>query len=340
MTITKKPVFSHDSFFKLIFSDPKLAKELLGLIFTKPALKVFNLEDIKFEKDTHKKQLADLVLSFSFKNSIFKNKNYPKRMKLFIILEHKSYYDKGFYEQGLKYHILIRDYSIKQTGRTQLTNLCLFYHGKQHKRWKKSLQEDDFKDCKDFLPKIPFEVKEGMLDFKVKVINTKDSEIRKIIKNKGTKIWGVLKLLDEVWSIKNPSAKKVKIIIKSDFADILKGKKKTEVDNIVAGIVEYLTDATGLKEKEWERAKKELIEEGILKKGGAMNVRQVIKEKGIWEGMQKGRKEGMQKGMQKGRKEGMQKVVLNMLKKKTDISFISEVTGLSAKEVKQLKNGL
>ena len=61
------------------------------------------------------------------------------------------------------------------------------------------------------------------------------------------------------------------------------------------------------------------------------DVREIIKEKGRWEGLRKGRREG--------RQERNKEVVLNMLKKKTDISFISEVTGLSEKEIKNLKNG-
>ena len=52
------------------------------------------------------------------------------------------------------------------------------------------------------------------------------------------------------------------------------------------------------------------------------DVREIIKEKGRWEGRQARDKE----------------VVLNMLKEKTDISFISKVTGLSEKEIKKLKN--
>ena len=40
-----------------------------------------------------------------------------------------------------------------------------------------------------------------------------------------------------------------------------------------------------------------------------------------------------------GRKEGRQEIILNMLKKKADIKFISEVTGMPVKEIKKLKNG-
>ena len=74
----KKPTCSHDNFFKLIFFDPKLAKELVELILAKKFSKIFNLEDIKFEKDSHKKQLADIVLSFPLKD-------YPKARKVMFL---------------------------------------------------------------------------------------------------------------------------------------------------------------------------------------------------------------------------------------------------------------
>ena len=61
------------------------------------------------------------------------------------------------------------------------------------------------------------------------------------------------------------------------------------------------------------------------------DVREIIKEKGRWEGERKGRREG--------RQEERQQVVLNMLQEKADIAFIAKVTGLSEKEIKKLKNG-
>ena len=61
------------------------------------------------------------------------------------------------------------------------------------------------------------------------------------------------------------------------------------------------------------------------------DVREIIKEKGRWE--------GERKGLRKGRQEERQQVVLNMLQEKADIAFIAKVTGLSEKEIKKLKNG-
>ncbi|MDE0120039.1 MAG: hypothetical protein OXM55_08550 [Bdellovibrionales bacterium] len=81
------------------------------------------------------------------------------------------------------------------------------------------------------------------------------------------------------------------------------------------------------KEKHKFTAEEELKREGTLKIGGVMDALEVIKEKGRWE------------GEREGRQEERQQVVLNMLKKKTDISFISKVTGLSEKAIRKLKNG-
>ncbi len=99
-------------------------------------------------------------------------------------------------------------------------------------------------------------------------------------------------------------------------------------------------DNTELDAKTWEKAEKLLIEEGILKQGGLMqDVREVIKEKGRWEGERQGLRKGRLEGIQKGRQERNKQVVLNMLRKKLDTSLISEVTGLSEKAIKKLKNG-
>ena len=62
-----------------------------------------------------------------------------------------------------------------------------------------------------------------------------------------------------------------------------------------------------------------------------MDIREHFKEEGRQEGIQKGMKRGMQKGMQQ--------VVLNMLKKQTDIAFISEVTGFSEEEIRKIQTG-
>ena len=89
----------------------------------------------------------------------------------------------------------------------------------------------------------------------------------------------------------------------------------------------------------WEELEREALERGFLNKGGVMNIREYIKQKGVQEGWQKGQQEGWQKGQQEGWQKGQQELILKMLKEKADLAFISRVTGLPEREIKKLKNG-
>ena len=99
----------------------------------------------------------------------------------------------------------------------------------------------------------------------------------------------------------------------------------------VAAYVESVMKKSRKFRQLWEQVEKELVEEGIFQRGGYMDIRDHIREQGI--------QVGIRKGIRKGRQEGRQEVVLNMLKEKTQVSFISKVTGLSKDEIKKLKNG-
>ena len=315
----KKPKLTHDSFFKLFYSDTELAKELLKLIFSKKELGAYNLNKLKVEKETFEAKRADLIFSLPLKD-------YPKsRVKIFILLEHKSHYDKNAFGQLLDYQVLGRKHSIQQVGYPQPIISVLFYHGEKPLKWKKSLQEEDFGP---FFSKIPIESRKNMLNYEPKIINTQDPKIRQAVRGGKFKGYSVIKLLSEIWSLKKKKPTVLKITdAYAEFEEVLKGLKGEARRTVELRILEYLRDNTELDSKTWEKAEKLLIEAGILKQGGLMqDVREIIKEKGRWEGERKGRREG--------RKE----VVLNMLKEKADIAFIAKVTGLSEKEIQKLKN--
>ena len=83
----KKPVNHHDMFFKSFYSDPIFALELFQLIFNKEELKACDWKNLRVEKDSLEDKRADLVFSVPLKAQ-------PKTtIKIFILLEHKSYYD-------------------------------------------------------------------------------------------------------------------------------------------------------------------------------------------------------------------------------------------------------
>ena len=323
----KVSTFSHDRFFKDSFSNPKRAKKLLEFILTKKELQVYDINKLKIEKDSFKEaRHADLILSILFK------KNNKQRARVFILYEHKSHYDKGLFEQVLDYLILLRKWTINQTGHPELIIPVLFWHGKGAMKWKDSLQEEDFKD---FFNKIPVETRKDMLNFNIRIINTKDPKVRKFFKSKGSECWGFIRLLDEIWDIKDPDIERVRKIIKDYFGKELKGATKEEEKELILSLIRYLQSAGGLRKAVWQSAEKRLIKDKILKGGTYMGVVESIKEKGRLEGEIRGEKRGEKRGIQKG----IQQVIANMLKKKADLSFISEVTGLPEKEIKKLKNG-
>ena len=271
------------------------------------------------EKDTFEAKRADLVFSLPFKD-------YPKnKVKILILLEHKSFYDKNMFSQLLDYQVLGRKQIIQQNGYPQPIISVPFYHGEQPLKWKKSLQEEDFGS---FFSRIPVESRKDMLNYGLRIISTRDPKIQKAIKGGKFKGYSIVKLLSEIWSLKKkPTPLKIRDAY-AEFEEILQDLKGQARKTVELRILEYLKDNTELDSKTWEKAEKLLIEEGVLKQGGLMqDVREIIKEKGRWE------------GRQEGRQEERQQVVLNLLREKADIAFISKITSLSEKEIKKLQNG-
>ena len=72
--------------------------------------------------------------------------------------------------------------------------------------------------------------------------------------------------------------------------------------------------------------------------GAIESIREEGMQVGLEKGMQVGLEKGMEKGLEKGLEKGKKKVALNLLEKNAELSFISEVTGLSVKEIEKLKD--
>ena len=260
----KKLVLSHDQFFKAIYSYPNLCKDLLWLIFSKEELEIYNANKLKIEKDTfkgHKGELrADLVFSIPFKD------NPQISIKVFILLEHKSYYDKGFYNTMLRYLFAMREFLFQQTGKIHPIIPVLFYHGKEPFKRKKSLQEDDFKD---FFTKMSRETSESMLNYKPKIINTHDPKLIKIYQEKGFKSTGVIKLLTDIWRLKknNTISSEQIIDIYNENKKLLENLEKEEKKRVILTIHEYIKAHAKVMEQTWKEVEEQLIKQGLLTKG-------------------------------------------------------------------------
>ena len=309
----KKPINHHDMFFKSVYCDPDFALDLFQLIFSKEELEACNWKNLKAEKDSLKEKRADLVFSVPLKAS-------PKtKVKIFILLEHKSYYDPAVFSQMLYYQTILHDSSLK-SGTVSLILPVLCYHGRTRWKWAKTFQEAVYKE---FLSKIPAPFRENMIDYKIRLLDIQDPKLKGVLKRKNSKSRGPLGLMSKIWGLKLTleGLKGVQAL----FAHLPEDKQK-----LMLSVSDYLQSVLGAGrefKKLWETAEQELVREGVLKEGGYMNTLEYMSIR------------EQKKGWRKGLKEGRQEVILNMLKKKADIKFISEVTGMPVKEIKKLKNG-
>ena len=155
------PASHHDQFFKRFFSQTSYAKELLKLILSPKELAQCNLKSFKVEKRISKTNRMDLILSFYFKHLPY------KQIKILVLVEHKSKYDKKLYKQALSYQTQL----YLEADKPILVIPALFYHGELPWSWKTSFQEGFLGGI---FSKIPFSLRKSMLDCDLRVIDTKN----------------------------------------------------------------------------------------------------------------------------------------------------------------------
>ena len=310
----------HDRFFKRFYSQPQFAIELFQLIFSQKELSAYDWKNLKTENNMLENKIADLIYSVPLKKD-------PKvTLKIFILLEHKSRYDPHLFTQLLHYQILLHEKIIREIGKPMPIIPVLFYHGKKPWTWRVSFQDAYFGSSK-----IPIESRVNMLNYQLKLLDTHDPKVQKVFQNKHFKSRGALNLLSKIWTLK-PKVSELKKVLTS-FSDF-SGRD----DDLILNAVDYLKSVLGMSQDLWEQVERESIEEGILNKGGYMDIREDMKQEAKMEGIQEGIRRGKKEGRQEGRQEGRREVILNMLKKRFDISIISEVTGLSEEEIDKIKN--
>ena len=284
-----------------------MAKDLIKLILSKEELKQCNFKSLKVEKNPSKTKKMDLVLSFCLK------KFSKKQIRILILLEHKSGYSKNYYKQLLSYQTSLYEESKQATVLIPV----LFYHGKTPWKHKSRFQKAILGE---FFSKIPPTFRKSMLNYDLRVIDTKNSKnkrLREFFNDRSSKTNWVLRTLDKNWILRN-NEKELKKLSFGIFENF-----KTEDELVIFS--EYL-GSVGVSFRSWKKLEKEAINKGLLTKGGLMDIKEEIRIEG--------RQEGWKKGLQAGRME----VILNMLRENTDIAFISKVTGWPAKKIKKLKN--
>ena len=304
----------HDRFFKAGYSDPQAAEELLKLFLSRKEAAACDWTTLRAEKDAFKGMAADLLCSVRLK------KDPDRRIRLCLLVEHKSYFSCEFYGQILKYKTAFISRSLEESGEAWPVIAAALYHGRIPWKRPKSLKKGLWGKI---LPKLPSSLSKSMLDCEIRVLDIRDRKVKRAIQDKTFKSRGFLNLLKEVWSLKPDSEKlkKAVLLFKNWHGDR---------EDLTLTVGDYLqATVSGMTEKLLGELDQFAVEQGVFPKGGYMTAREYIREKARQEGIQQGRQEGIQR---------MQAVVCNMLRENADIAFISKVTGLSEAEIIKLQN--
>ena len=113
-----------DLFFKYVFSHLPSAKELFGLVFSKVEMALFDWDQLQVVKDSWHGKRADLVFRLPLTDS-------GLYATIYILLEHKSQYNKAVFYQLLSYQTFILGQEFQETGKACVVIPVLFYHGKE-----------------------------------------------------------------------------------------------------------------------------------------------------------------------------------------------------------------
>ena len=303
----KGKTFLHDHLFKEVYSKPRHCVDILSLVLSKKEMALFDWNTLKTEATTFIDKSAsekrmDLLVSALLKGS-------RKPAKVLFLMEHKSQQDPE----------LLRKFLIYQTGIYRDVRdpvLPVFINQSPNKIWKGPVDFHGF--LNNFEAELKKHFKENVLNFRPRVLNIQALDIHK---TKGLTTHPILYILKNIWNL---NEKKLR-----ELFTISRGLSRKEREALVMLAVDYVRRYD--QSFTWNIIQE--LEIQTVRKG------ERIMTPLLQSSLDEAREEGMRKGMSAGMEKGRQELILNMLKEKANLAFISKVTGLSVKKLKKLKNG-
>ena len=306
----------HDLLFKEVFFTEKYCVDIFRLALNKKEFQLFDWKTLKLEVSTFvdkkwREKRMDLIISVRLKQ-------FPHQpAHIIFLLEHKSQYSPDIMKQLIHYQTGIYDKTLNPV-------IAVVLYAGRVKKWKGPLSFHDYLKFHSQLK--PF-FKENVLNFKIRLLNLRELDEERFSDRELT-VRPIFYIMANIWNVDEK-------VIEKMFT-LSRGLKKEEKELLVKSAVNYIRqfdprfnweiiaeiENKVLKDKK-EEAMPTLLE-GALK---------LEKE----EARQKGLQEGHTAGLQEGRQERDRQVILNMLKEKADMDFISKVTGLSSEEIQKLK---
>ncbi len=309
----------HDNYFKSIFKKKENVRDFLSAALPDKVTKYIDFNKIEIDDSGYisnevKGYFSDIVVRSKMKG---KRERDEIPLDVYILFEHKSYEDKHVYFQLLRYMYLMWQEDMREGRRLRVIIPFVFYHGRS--RWKLSR---DFRDVFE----VEDEMKEYLLNYRYVLFDTNDEDMFRRVSEKvrdNIILLGKILLMKDIYRFR-------KEILERVLDVLLRVESEEELMDELIKALNYVVSATEIKEEEII----EILENKNMKGGVEMGT---LARKWFEEGREVGLKEGIEKGIEKGIYEDKKQVAKNMLMRGLDEKFVSEVTGLSEKEVRKIK---
>lgn len=282
MEIIKNP---HDSLFKRTLGDKEVAVDFLENYLPDNILKEIDLTDVKVAKDS----FIDKELEESFSDILYTVNIGDKEGYIYILFEHKSYFDKMTPVQMIGYITDIWKLYNNQTKNKKLPPIIpiLIYHGDRKWNYGSTLSEliEDFpRNIADYIP----DYKYLIYDFS----NYSDSEIKGQIK-----LRLFLKLISHIFDDDFDKGLREVLPLLVELRD-----KTTGIEYIETVVKYILNIGEEISLNELDQKSKNISTEGSA-------VIMTIAEKIYHDGKEEGKEEGKEVGKEEGKIETMHEMI-------------------------------
>ena len=300
---------SHDLFVKQILSNTTDAIEFFESSLSKSIIDLLDLNHLELTKESfigtdHDESRTDLLYKIPLKTG--------SSVYIYLLFEHKSYYDPKIFTQLLEYLSRIYSWQNQNQEDLKIVLLFVFYHG--GKGW------DLGRYFLDGFPidSIPQEFIKYIPNFSIQLLELKKDGNSFQTKNLALRLY--MKMIQIIRNDPESFLTNLKDI----FYSISQEKDEAKRIYIIKNLLEYLFRAR----KDTEN----YTEKEIIKKieGDYMNLLERIREEGKLEGELKGKLEGKQ--------ENKLETARKMLEEGFTLTQISKITGLT--EIQLQENGV
>lgn len=307
---------THDSFVKLILSNPDAGREFLNHFLPESLKATLDIEksvpsDLSYLTETMRKRHTDLIFDVPMKGV-------NQGVKIAVLIEHKSYKDDTVIFQLLEYLALGYRKQSREGKGFKLIVPLLYFHG--HQKWNPPTLSSHFTE-------VPNEFQSFLPEFTWVYIDLKQYSVDNIGQLNNSLLRTALYI--QLLRLMDPASKAV---LSRAFITFEYGQYRNYFKALLVYTIKYLD----LEKEEFDILVDEFPDEV---KPEAMTIAKRLKHEGYQEGIEIGTKQGIEIGIEQGIELSQATFVIKSYKNGLDTSIIAEIVGIPEQKVKEiLKN--